>query len=70
MKEEVTAIFDIGKTNKKLLLFNSDLQIISETEEKFPVIEDDDGFECDDIDLIEKWIKKSMLLSPLKKRIF
>jgi sugar (pentulose or hexulose) kinase len=60
MKEKITAIFDIGKTNKKLLLFNSDLEIISETEEKFPVIEDDDGFECDDIDLIEKWIKKSI----------
>jgi sugar (pentulose or hexulose) kinase len=60
MKEKITAIFDIGKTNKKLLLFNSDLEIISEIEEKFPVIEDDDGFECDDLDLIEKWIKKSI----------
>jgi sugar (pentulose or hexulose) kinase len=60
MKETVTAIFDVGKTNKKLLLFNSDLKIISEEEHKFPVITDDDGFECDDIDLIEKWIKESV----------
>ena len=56
MKEIVTAIFDIGKTNKKLILFNSDLKIISETEDIFPLITDDDGFECDDIVLIEKWI--------------
>ncbi len=60
MKDEVTAIFDIGKTNKKIILFNNDLKVLSEKEEKFPVILDDDGFECDDIELIEKWIKESV----------
>ncbi len=60
MKDAVTAIFDIGKTNKKLILFDSDLRILSETEGKFPVIKDDDGFECDDIELIEKWIGESL----------
>ncbi len=60
MKEPVIAIFDIGKTNKKLLLFNTDLRVISETEQKFTEIKDDDGFECDDIDLIESWIKESI----------
>jgi sugar (pentulose or hexulose) kinase len=61
MKEKVIAVFDIGKTNKKILLFNYDLKLVSETEEKFAQIKDDDGFECDDIDLIEKWIKKSII---------
>jgi glycerol kinase len=61
MKEEVIAIFDIGKTNKKILLFNYDLKLVSENEEKFAQIKDEDGFECDDIDLIEKWIKKSVI---------
>ena len=60
MKETVTAIFDIGKTNKKLILFNEELKVVSESEQKFPVILDDDGFECDDIELIEKWIKESL----------
>jgi sugar (pentulose or hexulose) kinase len=60
MKEKVIAIFDIGKTNKKILLFNYDLKLVSETEEKFDQIRDDDGFECDDIEHIEKWIKKSI----------
>jgi sugar (pentulose or hexulose) kinase len=60
MKERVIAIFDIGKTNKKLLLFNEDLKVVSETEERFAEIRDDDGFECDDIDLIESWIKASV----------
>ena len=61
MKEKVIAIFDIGKTNKKILLFDYYLKLVSETEEKFSQIRDDDGFECDDIDLIEKWIKKSII---------
>jgi hypothetical protein len=59
MKQEVIAIFDIGKTNKKLLLFDTNLNLISEKEEKFVVVKDEDGFECDNIDLIEKWIRES-----------
>lgn len=62
MKETVTAIFDIGKTNKKLILFNEDLKVISETEQRFPEIKDDDDFECDDIEHIEEWIKESVAL--------
>jgi sugar (pentulose or hexulose) kinase len=61
MKEPVIAIFDIGKTNKKVILFNNDLKIVSETEEIFAEILDDDRFECDDITLIEKWIKDSVV---------
>jgi sugar (pentulose or hexulose) kinase len=60
MKESVIAIYDIGKTNKKILLFNEDLKIVSEIEEKFAETLDDDGFDCDDIDLIEKWISNSL----------
>jgi sugar (pentulose or hexulose) kinase len=62
MKESVIAIFDIGKTNKKLILFNKDLRVVSESEQKFPVITDDDGFECDDIERIETWIKESLVI--------
>ncbi|MGC1391107.1 MAG: FGGY family carbohydrate kinase [Bacteroidales bacterium] len=61
MKETVTAIYDIGKTNKKIILFNEDFKIVSEIEEKFDEIQDDDGFECDDIEHIEKWIKESLI---------
>ena len=61
MKEVIIAVFDIGKTNKKLILFNESLKIVSETEEKFTEIKDDDGFDCDDIEQIEKWIKESVI---------
>jgi sugar (pentulose or hexulose) kinase len=60
MKETVIAIYDIGKTNKKIILFNQDFKIVSEIEEKFIEISDDDGFECDDIEHIERWIKESL----------
>lgn len=60
MKEKVIAIFDIGKTNKKILLFNHELRLVSEKEEKFPLISDDNGFECDDIEMIEKWIRRTI----------
>ena len=60
MKEKVIAIFDVGKTNKKILLFDYNLNIISEVEERFPEITDDDGFACDDIEKIEKWISGSV----------
>jgi sugar (pentulose or hexulose) kinase len=60
MKEKVIAIFDIGKTNKKLLLFDYDLRLVSEEETKFTEVLDDDGFECDNIELIEGWVKDSI----------
>jgi sugar (pentulose or hexulose) kinase len=60
MKEKVIAVFDVGKTNKKILLFDLDLNLVSESEERFPEILDDDGFGCDDIEKIEKWIHSTV----------
>jgi sugar (pentulose or hexulose) kinase len=60
MKEKVIGIFDVGKTNKKLLLFDYNLKLILEQEIRFPEKHDDDGFECDNIELIEQWIMESI----------
>ncbi len=60
MKEKVIAVFDIGKTNKKLLLFDYNLRLVSEKETRFPEQVDDDGFECDNIEAIEKWVRDSV----------
>lgn len=57
---KVIAIFDIGKTHKKLLLFNEQLKIVRQQEGKFRTTCDEDGFECDDIERIETWIKSSL----------
>lgn len=58
--KQVIAIFDIGKTNKKLLLFDDSFNVVYQHEQKFPVIADEDGFDCDDIDLITSWINQSL----------
>ncbi len=57
---ETIAIFDIGKTNKKVLLFDKDLIIVYQKEQKFTEIKDEDGFPCDDVRLIEQWIKNTL----------
>ncbi len=62
MKERVIAVFDIGKTNKKIILFNERMKVVHEEEQKFAEVKDDDGFECDDLERIEKW-----LLSTIQK---
>ena len=55
----VIAIYDIGKTNKKLLLFDEDYNVVEQSEVSFEEIEDDDGFPCDDIHAIVNWIQNS-----------
>jgi len=60
MKEKVIAIFDIGKTNKKLLVFDFNLKLVLEEETRFPEKLDDDGFDCDNTEMIEEWLKDSL----------
>ena len=55
MSLKVTAIFDIGKTNKKFFLFDEQLNQVYQEYIQFPEIKDDDGFDCDDLPAIEKW---------------
>jgi len=54
--KEVIAVFDIGKTNKKFMLFDAELHIVHEEETKFDEIPDDDGFPSDDISNMEAWM--------------
>ena len=60
MKQDVIAVFDIGKTNKKILLFDRSLSLVFQEEQKFDEIRDDDGFACDDVEEIEKWMKDAI----------
>lgn len=56
----VTAVFDIGKTNKKFLLFNKDYKIIHSEQTILDQAEDEDGFPCEDLNLLEDWIKNQL----------
>ncbi|HEY1193486.1 FGGY-family carbohydrate kinase, partial [Flavobacterium sp.] len=52
----VAAIFDIGKTNKKVFLFNENYKIVWERSVNFEETQDEDGFPCEDITLLQNWI--------------
>ena len=56
----VIAIFDIGKTNKKLLLFDSNLNVLSEISVQLPDTLDEDGFPCEDITVLARWMIDSI----------
>lgn len=50
------AIFDIGKTNKKCILFDLNYAIIREIETKLEETVDDDGHPCDDLGKLSAWL--------------
>ena len=56
----VIAVFDIGKTNKKMFLFDADFNVVYTNLIRFEEIVDDDNYPCDDIESIEAWIKKEI----------
>lgn len=55
-----TLIFDIGKTNKKAFLFDSKYQEVFREYTRFEELEDEEGFPCDDLNAIQKWIEKTI----------
>jgi len=57
MSIPVTAIFDIGKTNKKFLLFNEGYEVVFEKSVALPEMLDEDGDPCEDINALTNWIK-------------
>ncbi|HUQ66365.1 MAG TPA: FGGY family carbohydrate kinase, partial [Flavitalea sp.] len=65
-----TLIFDIGKTNKKVFLFDSHYKIIYEETHCISEIKDEDGDPCDDLDALIEWTtstaKKILLLKEFR----
>jgi sugar (pentulose or hexulose) kinase len=54
------AIYDIGKTNKKLLLFDEQYNMIHEESIQLAETKDEDGFSCEDVVALTTWVKKSL----------
>ena len=46
----VIAVFDVGKTNKKLFLFDENYQIVFEKSARFIETVDEDGFPCENLE--------------------
>jgi L-fuculokinase len=54
------AIFDAGKTNKKLFLFNEQYHIVFEQSVQIAETEDEDGFPCEDVTVLTEWVRDSL----------
>ncbi len=56
----VIAVFDIGKTNKKIVLFDEKYSMVREDSVQFPEITDEDGDRCENITAVTEWVKRSI----------
>jgi len=59
-REPVIAIFDVGKTNKKLFLFNQDYKIVYEKSACFTETVDEDGFPCENLAALKQSLHESL----------
>jgi len=59
-KTAVLAVFDIGKTNKKLLLLDEQYRIVYEQSRQLAETTDEDGDPCEDITVLAAWVKDQL----------
>ncbi len=60
MPTPVIAVFDIGKTNKKIILFDDTYKILQEQTKEFQEVTDEHGDPCEDIQSVTLWIKDTI----------
>ena len=56
----VIAIFDVGKTNKKLFLFDEHYRMVFEKSAKFTETVDEDGFPCENLESLRQSVFNSL----------
>ena len=56
LRTQVIAVFDIGKTNKKVFLWNTSFEIVFEKQIQFAEILDADHVACEDLAAVQQWI--------------
>ena len=56
----VIAVFDIGKTNKKIFLFDEQYRIVFERSARFIETEDEDGFPCENLESLKNSVYDSL----------
>lgn len=59
-KPPAIAIFDIGKTNKKLFVFDEQYNILFEKAQQFQETKDEDGDPCENLAALTQWVKTSI----------
>ncbi len=56
--KKVTAVFDIGKTNKKFFLFDRKYRQVYKEYTRFEEIKDEDGFPTENLKALQSWLKE------------
>src|SRR5437773_604211 len=69
MSDPAIVIFDVGKTNKKVLLFNDQYEVLLEECVHFDETVDEDGFPCEDMNALTKWLEQKFSEILFKKDI-
>jgi sugar (pentulose or hexulose) kinase len=67
--QPVIAILDVGKTNKKLLLFNEQYEVVHEQTARFAEITDEDGFPCENLDSLWASVHDSLRIVFRKRSV-
>jgi sugar (pentulose or hexulose) kinase len=60
MATDCILIFDVGKTNKKILVFDQQYTLLHEESVQLEEIKDEDGFECEDVSTLTEWVEVSL----------
>lgn len=56
----MVAIFDAGKTNKKVFLFDEQYRLVNEQTTRLDEITDEDGYPCEDVFALTAWVQSSL----------
>jgi len=59
-QQAVTLVFDIGKTTKKVLVFDQDFHVVEEQTETFSEKSDEDGFPSENLDALTQWVNAKL----------
>jgi sugar (pentulose or hexulose) kinase len=60
------AILDVGKTNKKIFLFDESYNIIWEENSLLSETKDEDGDRCEDLNLLTNWVSEVLIAAKEK----
>ena len=56
--QRVTAVFDIGRTNKKFFLFDENFQEVHREYVRFAEVTDEDGYPTEDLPRLQVWLRE------------
>lgn len=59
-RQPVILIFDVGKTNKKMVVFNEAYEPAFEQSTRIAEITDEDGFPAEDINVLTSWVREGV----------